>query len=86
MGTLGVYIILRGSFGGEVLIIRARAEFESETAGYRSKDAREHIKIIYFQENGSFLSGFGKLNRFGYIGEEYSTFQNCILRRTKHAF
>ena len=79
-------IILRGSFGGEVLIIRGRAEYESETAGCRLKDARKYIQIIYFHEKGGFLSGFGKLDRFGYLGEEYRTFQNCILRRNEHAF
>ena len=66
--------------------VRVRAEFESETTGCISKEARKYIKIIYFQENVGFLSGFGKLDRFGYLGEEYRTFQNCILRRNKHAF
>jgi len=81
-----VLIILRGSFGGEFLRVRARAEFESETNGLISKNAKKDLEIIYFHENGGFLSGFGKLNCFGYIGEEYRTFQNCILRRIKHAF
>jgi len=68
------------------LIICARAEYESETTGCRSKNARKHIQIIYFHDKGGFLSGFGKLDRFGYLGEEYRTFQNCILRRNEHAF
>ena len=66
--------------------VRARAEVESETTGFISKNAQKDLEIIYFRENGGFLSGFGKLNRFGYIGEEYRTFQNCILRRIKHDF
>lgn len=68
------------------MIICARAEYESETTGCRSKNARKHIQIIYFHDKGGFLSGFGKLDRFGYLGEEYRTFQNCILRRNEHAF
>jgi len=60
--------------------------FECEIARFSSKNAQKDIEIIYFRKNGRFLSGFGKLNRFGYIGEEYRTFQNCILRRTKHDF
>ena len=66
--------------------VRARAKFESETAGFISGNAEKDFKTIYFHNNGEFLSGFEKLNRFGYIGEEYRTFQNCILRRIKHAF
>ena len=66
--------------------VRARTEFESETNGFISKNAKKDLEIIYFHENGGFLSGFGKLNRFGYIGEEYRTFQNCILRRISNAF
>jgi hypothetical protein len=69
MSSEAVLIILRGSFGGEVLIICARAEYESETTGCRSKNARKHIQIIYFHDKGGFLSGFGKLDRFGYLGE-----------------
>ncbi len=60
--------------------------FECETVSFSSKDAQKNLEIIYFLKNGRFLSGFGKLNRFGYIREEYTTFQNCILRRTEHAF
>ena len=66
--------------------VRARTEIEFETTGFLSKNAQKDLKIIYFHENGGFLSGFGKLDRFGYLGEEYRTFQNCILRRIKHAF
>ena len=68
------------------MIIRARAEVESETTGFTSKNTQKDLKIIYFRKKGGFLSGFGKLDRFGYLGEEYRTFQNCILRRNKHAF
>jgi hypothetical protein len=81
-----VFIILRGSFGGEFLRVHARTEVKSETTGFLSKNVQKDFKIIYFRKNGRFLSGFGKLNRFGYIGEEYSTFQNCILWRIKDAF
>ena len=66
--------------------VHARAMFESETTGFISRNTQKDLKIIYFYEKGGFLSGFGKLNRFGYIGEEYRTFQNCILRRIKHDF
>ena len=66
--------------------VRARAMFECEIVSFSSKNAQKDIEIIYFRKNGRFLSGFGKLNRFGYIGEEYRTFQNCILRRIKHDF
>ena len=66
--------------------VRVRAEVESETTGFISKNAQKDLKIIYFRKKGGFLSGFGKLSCFSYIGEEYSTFQNCILRRIKHAF
>ena len=55
MGTLGVLIILRGSFGGEVLIIRARAEVESETTGFISKNVQKDFEIIYFHKYGCFL-------------------------------
>jgi hypothetical protein len=65
---------------------RARAMVECEIVTFSSKNVQKDFKIIYFRKNGRFLSGFGKLNRFGYIGEEYSTFQNFILRRIKHAF
>ena len=66
--------------------VRARAMVECETVSFSSKKAQKDLEIIYFRENGRFLSGFGKLNCFGYIGEEYRTFQNCILRRIKNAF
>ena len=66
--------------------VRACARFECEINEFSSNNARNDLKIIYFRKNGRFLSGFGKLNRFGYIGEEYRTFQNFILRRIKHAF
>ncbi len=66
--------------------VRARAMVECEIASFSSKNAQKDLKIIYFHENGGFLSGFGKLNCFGYIGEEFRTFQNCILWRIKHAF
>ena len=66
--------------------VRARAMFVCEIASFSSKNAQKDLEIIYFRKNGRFLSGFGKLNCFGYIGEEYRTFQNCILRRIKHAF
>jgi len=59
---------------------------EHEFASFSEKNAQKDLEIIYFRKNGRFLSGFGKLNCFGYIGEEYRTFQNCILRRIKHAF
>ena len=65
--------------------VRARAMVECEIASISSKNAQKDLEIIYFRKNGRFLSGFGKLNRFGYIGEEYRTFQNCILRRIKNA-
>jgi hypothetical protein len=68
------------------LRVRARPMGESEIACFLSKIAQNDVKIIYFHETGGFLSGFGKLNCFSYIGEECSTFQNCILRRIKHAF
>ena len=68
------------------MIVCARAEVESETTGFTSKNAQKDLEIIYFHENGGFFSGFGKLDRFGYLGEEYRTFQNCILRRNEHAF
>ena len=86
IGVLGLFIILRGSFGGRCLRVRARAMVECETVSFSSEKAQKYLEIIYFRKNGCFLSGFGKLNRFGYIGEEYSTFQNFILRRIKHAF
>ena len=66
--------------------VRARAMVECEIVDFSSKNAQKDLEIIYFHENGGFLSGFGKLDRFGYLGEEYRTFQNCILRRNKHAF
>ena len=66
--------------------VRARAMFECEIVSFSSKNAQKDLEIIYFRENGGFLSGFGKLDRFGYLGEEYRTFQNCILRRNEHAF
>ena len=66
--------------------VRARAMFECEIVSISSKNAQKDLEIIYFREKGGFLSGFGKLDRFGYLGEEFRTFQNCILRRNKHAF
>jgi len=59
---------------------------ECEIVDFSSKNAQKDLEIIYFHENEGFLSGFGKLSCFSYIGEEYSTFQNFILRRIKHAF
>ena len=47
--------------------VRARADVESETTGFISKNAQKDLKIIYFRKNGGFISGFGKLNCFGYI-------------------
>ena len=66
--------------------VRASKKNEWKIAGFLLDKAQRCTQIIYFHENGGFLSGFGKLDRFGYLGEEYRTFQNCILRRNKHAF
>ena len=70
MGVLGLVIILRGSFGGEFLIIRARAEVESETTGFTSKNAQKDLKIIYFRKKRCFASAFEKSDCFIYIGGE----------------
>ena len=40
---------------------------ECETVSFSSKNAQKDLEIIYFRKNRLFLSGFGKLNCFGYI-------------------
>ena len=50
--------------------VRARAEFESETTGFISKNAQKDLEIIYFRKNGRFASAFEKSDCFIYIGGE----------------